>query len=122
MEQPPPTADIVAATEIGERMLAEQLRTLVTPQLIEEHRRRPIGSHSPALERVLRHLRRQTPAGKLVLICTRRDAEWAVGRLSGVRGVGPTLVDDERFDSLAAAEHGVFLRRLAALGLPGALG
>jgi branched-chain amino acid transport system permease protein len=115
----PPTPDVAAATELGARMVAEQLAALVTPELIEEHRRNPIGLHSPELERVLRHLRRSATAGKLVLVCTRRDAEWAIGRLSGVRGIGPALVGDERFGSLAAAEHAVLLARLAALGLPG---
>jgi hypothetical protein len=113
-----PTPDVAAAAEIAARLLTEQLEALVTPELVEEHRRNPIGFHSPELERVLRHLRRQPTAGKYVLVCTRRDAEWAIGRLSGVRGVAPEIVDDERFDSLAAAEHGVFLRRLAAFGLP----
>jgi hypothetical protein len=98
-------------------MLTDQLSALVTPELIDEHRRRPIGAHSSELERVLRHLRRQPTAGKYVLVCTRRDAEWAIGRLSGVRGIGPEIAGDERFGSLAAAEHGVFLKRLAALGL-----
>jgi hypothetical protein len=116
--EPAPTPDLQAAADLGGRLLADQLPALVTPELIDEHRLRPIGAHSPALERVLRHLRRQPTAGKYVLVCTRRDAEWAIGRLSGVRGVGPEIVGDERFGSLAAAEHGVFLKRLAALGLP----
>lgn len=115
-----PTADLVAAGELGERMLTEQVGALVTRDLIEEHRRNPVGFHSPDLERILRHLRRQPTAGKYVLVCTRRDEEWAIGELSGVRGVGPRIVGEERFSSLAAAQHGVFLRRLEALGaMPG---
>jgi branched-chain amino acid transport system permease protein len=115
---PGPTADEKVAAELGERMLVEQLRELVTPELVEEHRRNPVGFHSFELERVLRHLRRQPLAGKYVLVCSRRDEEWAIGELSGTRGIGPRIVGDERFSSLPEAQHGVFRARLRALGIP----
>jgi hypothetical protein len=114
-EQPAPHA--LAASDLDAQIFEQQIKPLVTPEVIEEHRQTPIGFHSLELERILVYLRRQAQAGKYVIVCTQRDREWAIGELSGVRGVGPTITSDERFASLTSAEHGVFLERLRALGL-----
>ena len=58
-----PTADDLARTA-DTRMSAAQVTSVVTAELIEEHRRNPVGFHSLELERVLRYMRRQQPAGK----------------------------------------------------------
>jgi hypothetical protein len=112
-----PAADALAASDLDAQIFEQQIRPLVTADVIEEHRRTPIGFHTLELERILVYLRRQAQAGKFVIVCTKRDEEWAIGELSGVRGVGPRIVDDERYPSLDSAEHGVFLRRLQALGI-----
>jgi hypothetical protein len=112
-----PTANALATSALDAQIFEDQVKPRVTPELIDEHRRTPIGFHSLDLERVLVYMRRQPQAGKFVIVCTKRDEEWAIGELSGVRGSGPKIVDDERFPSLSSAEHGVFLRRLEAFGL-----
>jgi hypothetical protein len=113
----PLTADALAASDLDAQIFERQIKPLITADVIDEHRRTPIGFHSLELERILVYLRRQPQTGKYVIVCTQRDAEWAIGELSGVRGTGPRVVGDERYPSLEAAEHGVFLRRLEALDL-----
>jgi branched-chain amino acid transport system permease protein len=111
-----PAANALASSALDAQIFEDQVRPRITPELVEEHRASPIGFHSLELERVLVYMRRQPQVGKFVIVCTRPDTEWAIGELSGVRGIGPKIVDDERFASLPSAEHGVFLRRLKALG------
>jgi hypothetical protein len=101
------------------RILADTIKPLVTKQIIEEHKRKPIGIHSDALERVLIYLRRHRlkTAGKYIIVCTKPHQEWRMATLSGVRGVPPKIDEQSRFTSREEAEHGVFLKRLADLGL-----
>jgi len=105
--------------EIDARILANSIKPLVTDEIIQEHKRNPIGFHSDALERVLIYLRRNRlkTAGKYVIVCTKPHQEWRIATLSGVRGVGPKIDESSRFTSREEAEHGVFLKRLADLGL-----
>jgi len=105
--------------DIDRTILEKEIRPLVTPELIEEHRRNPIGFHSDELERVLIYLRKHhlDMAGKYVIVCRRLHEDYRIGVLSGVRGVGPKVLEDEKFNSREEAEHGVFLRRLKDLGL-----
>jgi branched-chain amino acid transport system permease protein len=95
--------------------MASNLRPLITDELIEEHRRKPLGQHSDALERVLNYFRRAPQAHKYIGVCTRPWAEWRIGVLSGVRGVPPTILEDESFTSEDALLHGIFLRRVRDL-------
>jgi branched-chain amino acid transport system permease protein len=92
-----------------------RIRALITDDLIAEHRRKPLGQHSDALERVLNYLRRQPQAQKYIIVCVRPWEEWRIGVLSGVRGVAPTISSEERFTSELEAEHGVFVRRVRDL-------
>ena len=41
------------------------------------------------LRNVLLRMRGQPAKNKLVVICTKLDKEWRIGRLSGIRGVPP---------------------------------
>jgi branched-chain amino acid transport system permease protein len=91
------------------------LRATIDDDLLAEHQAKPLGQHSDRLERVLNYFRRAPQAKKYVVMCTLTWTEWRIGVLSGVRGVPPTLLDDERFDSELAAQHGVFLRRVRDL-------
>jgi branched-chain amino acid transport system permease protein len=93
----------------------KEIRQLITDELIAEHQRNPLGQHSDALERVLNYFRRAPQASKYIGVCTESWAEWRIGVLSGVRGVAPTILDDERFTSEADVQHGIFLRRVRDL-------
>ncbi|HTY55735.1 MAG TPA: hypothetical protein VMB26_11065 [Candidatus Binataceae bacterium] len=108
-----------AYNEVDARILADTIKPLITKEIIEEHKRKPIGIHSDELERVLIYLRRNrlTTVGKYIIVCIKPHSEWKIATLSGVRGVPPKIDEQATFSSRDEAEHGVFLRRLKDLGL-----
>lgn len=95
-------------------MTRRYLRDLVTPALIEEHRLKPVGRHGEALGRVLAYFRRLPAAGQYLL---RRepDGRYRIVAMPTERGARPRDVDGEAFDTLEAAYHGVFLRKIKDL-------
>lgn len=99
-------------------VLDTQIKPRITPEIIEEHRRRPIGKHSDALERVLVYLRKHhlTMAGKYVLVCTKPHEEWRIAQLGTQPDAPPELLD-EPFGDRFEAEHGLFVKRLRDNGL-----
>jgi hypothetical protein len=64
------------------------------------------------LNRVLLRMRAQPAKKKLVVICTKVEKEWRIGRLSGIRGVPPVFVDDRVFNDEQEVQHAIFLMRL----------
>lgn len=100
--------------QVEDHLFRTQVAPRVTPQIIAEHRERPVGKHSDDLERVLIHLRKNhmEMGGKYIIVCTRPHEEWRLAVLSGVPGVPPSLTE-EAFPDRFQAEHGLFLRRLA---------
>ncbi|MCW5623113.1 MAG: hypothetical protein KIT73_00120 [Burkholderiales bacterium] len=64
------------------------------------------------LNRVLLRMRTLPAKNKLVVICTKLEKEWRIGRLSGIRGVPPVFVDDRTFDDEQMVQHAIFLMRL----------
>ncbi len=79
--------------------------------LADEFNRRPIGHHSPALQRLLTRLRGEPLEDKHVVVCRRPHEEWVLGRLSGRRGGPIKILKDQVFTSLEDAEREVFRRR-----------
>jgi hypothetical protein len=77
----------------------------------EEFRRRPIGHHSPGLQRVLSVFRGAPVKDKYVLLCTKPHREWVLGQLSGVPGKPARLHRNKVFRSLEEAEWAVFRLR-----------
>jgi hypothetical protein len=70
------------------------------------------------LNRVLIRMRAALPKNgkrKLVVICTEPDKSWRIGRLSGIRGVPPTFVDDKIYDNEHDPQHDIFVMRLNEL-------
>jgi len=86
--------------------------------LVREFRACPIGHHSPALARILSHLRAGPMQGKYCLICIRPHREWVIARLSGVRGTAPVVQDNRVFSSVEEAEWEVFKLRWNDAGFP----
>jgi branched-chain amino acid transport system permease protein len=97
------------------RMQRSYLRTLVSPEVIEEHRQKPLGQHSEPLERLLHYFREQPLAGKYAVLRQRERGGYRIVALSGVRGVAPRPVGEEHFASVEAAYHGIFLKRIEEL-------
>ncbi|OHC52243.1 MAG: branched-chain amino acid ABC transporter permease [Rhodobacterales bacterium RIFCSPHIGHO2_02_FULL_62_130] len=96
-----------------QKRLRDRLKALITPELIEEHRQRPLGQHSDALNRVLNHFRRGEVADKYAIM--RQPGQfhsYKIVAFSGVRGAPPRLVDDKIYEDINQAYHAVFLLRV----------
>jgi hypothetical protein len=67
------------------------------------------------LAKVLVRMRAMQPGaygGKYVVICTKIDEEWRIGRLSGIRGVPPTFASDKIYTDENEIQDDIFLLRL----------
>jgi branched-chain amino acid transport system permease protein len=95
-----------------ERRVREQIDRLLTPQLIEEHRRTPVGPQSDSLARVLNYFRRAPIVGKYAVWAKGSFGPYQIIALSGVRGQRPRSVDEREYETLERAYHAIFLRRL----------
>ena len=96
-----------------DKRLRDHLKTLITPELIEEHHRNPLGQHSDALSRVLNYFRRGDVADKYAIIRqTGRFHAYKIVAFSGVRWAPPRLVDDRTHEGINEAYHAVFLLRV----------
>lgn len=90
-------------------------RELISPELVEEHRQRPIGQHGDQLARLLTHLRTIPGVSRLVILAM-PDGSLALGGVDRERGRSPVPVDERRFATIDEAEHAVFLARLEGIG------
>jgi len=103
---------------IGARFHARRvrsLRPLITAEMVEEHRRAPLGPHSDELQRVLNYLGLFPIDGKLI---TEQDgSQWFVCRLAGFPALRANRVAGP-FETESRALHEVFrLRLLDVFGL-----
>ena len=64
------------------------------------------------LNRVLLRMRAQPARNKLLVICTKVEKEWRIGRASGIRGVPPVFVTDKVYNNEQDPQHDIFLMRL----------
>lgn len=81
-------------------------------QYIAEFRSKPIGAHSPGLQRVLNVLRHDPTGYQVILICKKPFAEWVLGTMPPSRLDGPIAIEEGRvFTSREEAEWEVFRRR-----------
>ena len=114
-----PRAREEEALGVRRREIERRLAGLITPDLVDEHRRSPGGRHSPALAHVLAYLRQAPTEGKLAILSPPRELPRIL-RLSGVQGkphedLGTSTRGDGTPDGAAA--HDVFVRRVEALGV-----
>jgi len=105
--------DVVVWQRFTERR-SEQVRALLTDELVEEHRRNPRGHHSNALDRVLRFFRVTPIPGKEIVIESVPFEEYRIGVMTDVPG-RPAEVLPEIYGSYEETLHAVFLRRVARL-------
>jgi hypothetical protein len=81
---------------------------------IEEFRKRPIGHHSPGLQRVLNAMRYDPSGKQVILVCRKPFEEWVLGEMP-VRRTEPLKIENEPvFRSREEAEWEVFRRRWKA--------
>ncbi len=93
----------------------EELKRLITDELIEEHRRTIGQRRGDALERVLVYFRRGAVADKYAILAIKPFAEYRLVAMSGRRGVPPRAVDDRVYTTPDDALHAVFVKRVQDL-------
>ena len=104
-------------TESQLHQLMQMSQSYDVDRLVAEHREHPFGPHSDELSRILNFVRQAPTKGKLVIVALPIGAGWRLGTITGVRSEGSVHVHDERYDSVAEAEHAALLKRLKYLGL-----
>lgn len=98
-----------------DKMQRDFLKRLVTQLVVEEHRTRPLGQHSEALERLLIYFRRQGQVDKYAILATEAFKAYRIVALSGHRGTAPRLVEDRVYPTSDEAYHALFLQRVQDL-------
>lgn len=99
-----------------DKRLRDQLKTYVTPAVIEEHRLKPLGQHSDHLGRLLNYFRRGGMADKYAILRLPEGFnKYRIVAFSGVRGAPPRVVDDKIYEDINEAYHAVFLLRISDL-------
>jgi len=94
--------------------MVQKIDTATDRQYIEEFRRRPIGPHSPGLQRLLNLLRHDPSGWQVILICRRPFREWVLGAMPPRRADPIRIEDGPVFTSREEAEWEVFRRRWRA--------
>jgi branched-chain amino acid transport system permease protein len=102
--------EAVVGETFHERMQTS-LRPLITPELVAEHRRTPLGQHSEPLQRILNYFGAFPIDGKLIAEHDGTD-HWFVSRLSGFPAVRADRILGP-FDSEGDAVDAVFRQRMA---------
>ncbi len=82
-------------------------------RLIEEFKQRPIGHHSPDLQRLLNRLRGTPMKDKYCLVVVKPNREWQLAKTSGEPGK-PVKLLERRFTDQSEAEWYVFRQRWKA--------
>ena len=98
-----------------DKMQRDFLKRLITDTVIEEHRTRPLGQHSEALERLLIYFRRQGQVDKYAIMVLEEFRAYRIVALSGHRGTAPRVVEDRNYTTPDEAYHALFLRRVQDL-------
>lgn len=97
-----------------DRMTRRYLRSVLSNELIDEHRRGEFGHVSEPLARLLAWCQRR-PAGEQYAVKAEADGTFRLIRFAGRRGQPPFYVGDESYATLQAARHGAFLRHVSDL-------
>ncbi len=95
-----------------DKMQRDYLKGLVCDEIIEEHRRKPLGQHSEALERLLLYFRRAPQVDKYAIHRVKFGGPHKIVAFSGNRGTSPRVVEDREYATVEEAYHGVFMRRV----------
>ena len=93
----------------------EYLRTVICDEIIEEHRKSPLGQHTEPLERLLLYFRHAPQRDKYVIKRDCTSGKFRIARLSGDRDAPLSVVSDEEYAAAEAAYHEIFLRRVREL-------
>lgn len=102
--------------QFWDKMQRSFLKTLVSEELIEEHRKQPLGQHSEPLERLLLHFRCAPQKDKYAVRRDRGTGSYHLIRLPGDRESSKDVVEEEGvYSTPEEAYHEVFVRRVSEL-------
>ena len=94
-----------------DRMTRAYLLSVLSDELIEEHRAGDGGHSSEPLSRLLAWCQRR-PQGEQYAVKAEADGAFRLVSFSGRRGQPPRYIGDERYATLREARHGVLLRHI----------
>lgn len=83
-------------------------------QYIEEFRRKPMGRHSPGLQRMLNIMRLWRGGDQYILIAREEFADYVIGRMPERRSDPIVIEREQSFASREEAEWELFRRRWRA--------
>jgi branched-chain amino acid transport system permease protein len=89
----------------------EYVRQVLNEDIIEEYRRKPLGHHSEPLERTLAYFRR-LPIDEQYALKREQDGTFRMIAMSGKRGVRPSYVSDEIFQTVHEGYFAIFVRQI----------
>jgi branched-chain amino acid transport system permease protein len=95
-----------------DKMQRDFLKRLVCDEVMQEHKSKPLGQHSEALERLLLYFRRAPQEDKYALHRAGPHGPYKIVAFSGVRGTSPRIVEDKEYPTLEEAYHGLFVHRV----------
>jgi hypothetical protein len=97
-----------------DRMTRAYLRSVLSDEVIEEHRSGDVGHRSEPLWRILAWCQRR-PLTEQYAVKAEADGTFRLVSFSGRRGAPPRYVADERYTTVEEARHGAFLRHIRDL-------
>lgn len=97
-----------------DRITRAYLRSVLSDEVIEEHRTGEVGHPSEPLSRILAWCQRR-PLSEQYAVKAEADGSFRLIGFSGRRGQPPRYVGDERYASVREARHGAFLRHIRDL-------
>jgi hypothetical protein len=97
-----------------DRMTCAYLRSVLSEELIEEHRLGGDAHFSEPLVRLLAWCQRR-PLSEQYAVKAEADGAFRLVSFAGRRGRPPRYVGEERYATLKDARHGAFLRHVADL-------
>ena len=97
-----------------DRMMRAYLRSVLSDEVIEEHRSGDVGHPSEPLWRLLAWCQRR-PLTEQYAVKAEADGTFRLLCFSGRRGQPPRYVGDERYGTVREARHGAFLRHIRDL-------
>lgn len=101
--------------EYFDKKQSEFLKTLVCPEVIQEHEKNSHGQHSEPLSRLLHFFSNAPQKNKYAIKHDKQTSSFRIIALSGVRGELPRIVEGKEFKTIEEAYHGVFLKRISDL-------
>jgi hypothetical protein len=97
-----------------DRMTRAYLLSVLSDELIEEHRSGDASHPSEPLSRILAWCQRR-PLTEQYAVRAESDGTFRLVRFAGRRGQPPRYVGDERYTTVQEARHGAFLRHISDL-------